>query len=63
MGNQRTRAGEQQDAQHQSPLKTERGNTYISDTVVSEVVGIAAQEVEGVQMGGGTSQAVGGMLS
>ncbi len=65
MGNQRTRdkQQQQQDAQQQqSPLKTERGNTYISDSVVSEVVGIAAQEVEGVQMGGGTSQAVGGFV-
>jgi uncharacterized alkaline shock family protein YloU len=43
-----------------SPLKTERGNTTISDAVVSQVAGIAAQEVEGVQMGGGAAAAVGG---
>jgi uncharacterized alkaline shock family protein YloU len=30
--------------------------------VVSQIAGIAAQEVEKVQMGGGTSQAVGGLL-
>jgi uncharacterized alkaline shock family protein YloU len=58
MGNQRTRDEQQQ----QSPLKSERGNTYISDSVVSEVAGIAAQEVEGVQMGGGTSRAIGGVV-
>ncbi len=45
-----------------SPLKTERGNTTISDAVVSQVAGIAAQEVEGVQMGGGAAAAVGGFL-
>ena len=48
--------------QQQIPLKTERGNTPISDAVVSQVAGIAAQEVEGVQMGGGAAAAVGGFL-
>ena len=62
MSKQRTRDSQQQDGQQQSPLKTERGNTTISDAVVSQVAGIAAQEVEGVQMGGGTSRAVGGVL-
>ncbi len=61
MSKQRTRNRQQQDGQ-QSPLKTERGNTSISDSVVSQVAGIAAQEVEGVQMGGGTSRAVGGFI-
>jgi uncharacterized alkaline shock family protein YloU len=45
-----------------SPLKSERGNTTISNSVVSQIAGIAAQEVEKVQMCGGTSQAVGGLL-
>jgi uncharacterized alkaline shock family protein YloU len=62
MSKQRTRDRQQQDGQRQSPLKTERGNTSISDSVVSQVAGIAAQEVEGVQMGGGTSRAVGGVI-
>lgn len=62
MSKQRTRDSLQQDGQQQSPLKTERGNTTISDAVVSQVAGIAAQEVEGVQMGGGTSRAVGGIV-
>jgi uncharacterized alkaline shock family protein YloU len=54
---------EQSDGQGQrSPLKTELGNTTISDAVVSQVAGIAAQEVEGVQMGGGAAAAVGGFL-
>ncbi len=59
MGEQRTRDRQQQ---QESPLKTERGNTTISDSVASEVAGIAAQEVEGVQMGGGTARAVGGFM-
>jgi len=55
---------EQQDTQQQSPLHTERGNTTIQNSVVSKVAGIAAQEVDGVRMGGGgASQAVGGLLS
>jgi uncharacterized alkaline shock family protein YloU len=45
-----------------SPLKSEMGNTTISSTVVSQIAGIAAQEVEKVQMAGGTSAAVGGLL-
>jgi hypothetical protein len=57
MGTQRTRPAGQQ-----SPLRSERGNTTISDAVVSQVAGIAAQEVEAVQMGGGTARTVGGIL-
>jgi uncharacterized alkaline shock family protein YloU len=48
--------------QQRSPLRSERGSTTISDAVVSQVAGIAAQEVEGVQMGGGAAAAVGGFL-
>ena len=43
-----------------SPLKSEAGSTTISNTVVSQIAGIAAQEVEEAQMGGGG--AVGGLL-
>ena len=45
-----------------SPLHTDRGSTTIQDSVVSKIAGIAAQEVDGVRMGGGTSQAVSGLL-
>jgi uncharacterized alkaline shock family protein YloU len=58
MGQQRTRSGQQQE----SPLKTERGNTSISNSVVAQVAGMAAQEVEGVQLGSSTTRAVGGIL-
>ena len=58
MDEQRTRQGRQQ----QSPLQGERGTTTLGDAVVSKIVGIAAQEVEGVQMGGGTARAMGGVL-
>src|SRR3712207_5728157 len=60
MSEQTTDDGRQQ--QQESPLKTERGSTTISDAVVSRVAGLAAQEVEGVQLGGGTARAVGGIL-
>jgi uncharacterized alkaline shock family protein YloU len=45
-----------------SPLRGEHGSTSISDNVVSKIAGIAAQEVEGIQMGGGTARAVSGFL-
>jgi uncharacterized alkaline shock family protein YloU len=45
-----------------SPLKSEMGTTTISNSVVSQIAGIAAQEVEKVQMGGGATAAVGGFL-
>ena len=45
-----------------SPLKSDAGTTTISNAVVSQVAGIAAQEVEKVQMGGGATAAVGGFL-
>jgi uncharacterized alkaline shock family protein YloU len=58
MGQQRTRSAQQQE----SPLKTERGNTSISNSVVAQVAGMAAQEVEGVQLGSSTTRAVGGIV-
>jgi uncharacterized alkaline shock family protein YloU len=60
LSEQSTRDGQQQ---QESPLKTERGSTTIQDSVVSKVAGIAAQEVDGVRMGGGASQAVGSIMS
>jgi uncharacterized alkaline shock family protein YloU len=44
-----------------SPLKSEMGTTTVSNAVVSQIAGIAAQEVEEAQMGGGGG-AVGGLL-
>ena len=58
MDEQRNRQGRQQE----SPLQSERGATTIGDAVVAKIVGIAAQEVEGVQTGGGTARAIGGVL-
>ena len=60
MGQQRTRDGQQQQG---SPLQTERGSTTIRDGVVAKVAGIAAQEIDGIRMGGGASQAVGSIMS
>ncbi|ACZ43516.1 protein of unknown function DUF322 [Thermobaculum terrenum ATCC BAA-798] len=45
-----------------SPLQTERGKTTIEDVVVAKIAGMAAQEVEGVHMGGGASRAIGGLV-
>ena len=45
-----------------SPLQSDRGVTTIETPVVSQVVGLAAQEVEGVTMGGAGSRAAGGLL-
>ena len=47
---------------YESPLVSERGSTTISDTVVATIAGRAAQEVEGVHMGGSASRAAGGFL-
>jgi uncharacterized alkaline shock family protein YloU len=51
-----------QNRQGQSPLHSDRGSTNISDTVVQKIAGIAAQEIEKVQMGGGATAAVTGFL-
>jgi uncharacterized alkaline shock family protein YloU len=53
----------QVDAARTNPLQSERGTTRIDDQVVAKVAGIAAQEVDGVRMGGGAaSRAIGGMV-
>jgi uncharacterized alkaline shock family protein YloU len=52
----------QEGRQGRSPLHSARGSTNISDTVVQKIAGIAAQEVEKVQVGGGTAAAVTGFL-
>src|ERR671917_1557071 len=53
---------EQDYGRYESPLVSERGSTIISDTVVATIAGRAAQEVEGVHMGGSASRAAGGIL-
>ena len=45
-----------------SPLQSERGITIIEDPVVAKVAGIAAQEIDGVRMGTGTSRTIGGIV-
>src|SRR5918911_1215573 len=47
---------------NESPLLSDRGTTIISDTVVSSLAGMAAQEVEGVHMGGGATRSASGVL-
>jgi uncharacterized alkaline shock family protein YloU len=56
------RMSEQDQRQLDSPLVSERGRTIISDTVVSTIAGMAAQEVDGVHMGGSASRAASGIL-
>ena len=58
MTDQANRGGQQ----GQSALSSDRGGVTIDDAVVKKIAGIAAQEVEKVQVGGGTSAAVGGFL-
>ena len=53
---------EQNQRQNDSPLVSERGRTTISDSVVSTIAGMAAQEVEGVHMGGGAARAASGII-
>ena len=49
--------------QSKTPLQSDHGNTTVQDSVVSKISGIAAQEVDGIRMGGGGTQAVSGFLS
>ena len=53
---------EQYRQQTDSLLVGERGRTIISDSVVSQIAGMAAQEVDGVHMGGSVSRAAGGII-
>ncbi len=50
------------DRERRSPLHSDRGRTTIAPSVVQQVAGIAAQEIEKVQMSGGTGAAVGSFL-
>ena len=53
---------EREEQRFSSPLESERGSTTIQDSVVSTIAGLAAREIEGVDMGGGASRAAGGVL-
>jgi uncharacterized alkaline shock family protein YloU len=53
---------EEYQQQTDSLLVGERGRTTISDSVVSQIAGMAAQEVDGVHMGGSVSRAAGGII-
>jgi uncharacterized alkaline shock family protein YloU len=48
--------------EQQGPLQTDHGRTTVGDGAVRKIAGVAAQEVEKVQMGGGAAAAVGGFL-
>ncbi|CAN5269250.1 hypothetical protein BH24ACT16_BH24ACT16_01070 [soil metagenome] len=53
---------ENQDQSRNTPLQSGRGDTTIQESVVSQVAGIAAQETEGIRMGGGAQQRASGLL-
>jgi uncharacterized alkaline shock family protein YloU len=53
---------EQDQPRLESPLVSERGITTIGDSIVSTIAGIAAQEVDGVYMGGSAARAASGIL-
>lgn len=53
---------EREEQQQGSPLDSERGVTTIEDVVVKRIAGRAANEVDGIHMGGNTSRAAGGLL-
>ena len=62
MSESRTQQQQQKSGQTSNPLQSDRGNTTIQDSVVSKISGIAAQEVDGIRMGGGGTQAVSGLI-
>lgn len=45
-----------------SPLESERGRTTLEKGVVSKIAGVAAEEVEGILLGGSASRAAGSFL-
>ena len=53
---------EREDQRQGSPLDSERGSVTIEDAVVKRIAGRAANEVEGIHMGGNTSRTAGGLL-
>ena len=53
---------EQAEQRQGSPLDSDRGSTTIEDAVVKRIAGRAANEVEGIHMGGKPSGGAGGVL-
>ena len=62
VGEQRTSNSQERQGHSSTPLQSGRGGTTISDAVVKKVAGLAAQEIDKVQVGGGSSAAVGSFL-
>lgn len=60
-GGQESRETQREQGQSH-PLRGDRGDTSIQETVVSQVSGLAAQEIEGIRMGGGGSQRASGIF-
>jgi uncharacterized alkaline shock family protein YloU len=54
--------GRGQEREQRGTRQAERGRTSIGEAAVRKIAGVAAQEVEKVQMGGGTAAAVSGFL-
>lgn len=48
--------------QQSSPLRSDHGDTTVADVVVSKIAALAAQDVDGVTLGGGSGRAGGGFL-
>jgi uncharacterized alkaline shock family protein YloU len=53
---------EQDQRQTESPLESERGSTFIGESVVSRIAGVTAGEVEGVHLGGSAARTAGGVM-
>ncbi len=54
--------GRGQEREQRGTRQAERGHTTIGEAAVRKIAGVAAQEVEKVQMGGGTAAAVSGFV-
>ena len=65
MSEERSQEGRQdreEEGRRDSPLQTGRGDTNVQESVVSRIASVAAQEIEGVRLGGGASQKASGFL-
>ena len=59
---QHPETGQTRQRQGSSPLQTPRGSTHIDSAVVAKIAGVAAQEIDGVQMGGSAQRTMGGLM-